>query len=365
MKRIIASALIFAIAALPAQAATPNQYNPNTVVPTGIDSSTLNATAPFIDHTTGGVTVTVNGSAASSVPISVNVSQIGGASAVTGTGPSASGVPRVTVSNDSTVAISGVVSTLDAATGLAAASAPLYAVALGGRDASGNLQQIKTSPYAGENALVVDNVANGTSGASAPAQVGVIAGLDSASNVRPVRTSASGVPYVITEGVKASYRLSASDVLPVASATDVVTVCGSATTTVRVNRFSVTADATSAGVIDFYVFKSTTADTGGAASSVAIGQMDSNDPAPTATALKYTANPATLGTRVLIASDHYALPAAASTGIPVFIWAEDFGTRNNEALVLRGTGQCLVLNMNGQTVPAGMSLYFNVGLTEE
>lgn len=246
IQRILATVLIFTVSTMTVMAAVPIQYNPNTVVPTGIDSSTGNATVPFVDHTTGSVyTTTAN-----------------------------------------------------------------------------------------------------ASGVTAP-------------------TTASGVPYVVTESIKASYRASASDVSPVASATDATILCGSATKTIRVNRVAITADATSAGVIDFYLFKRTTANTGGAASAVSVGQMDSNDPAATATVAKYTANPATLGTGVLIASDHYALPAAASTGIPVFIWSEDFGTRNNETLVLRGVAQCLAVNLNAQAIPAGMNMYVNYGWTEE
>lgn len=67
--RLIAAFLILTVAAMPAVGAVPNQYNPNTVVPTGIDSTTGNAVAPFIDHATGGITV----AAPASVPLPTNI----------------------------------------------------------------------------------------------------------------------------------------------------------------------------------------------------------------------------------------------------------------------------------------------------
>lgn len=52
MKRLL-TLIVAALMSFGAWAATPNQYNPNTVVPTGIDSVTGNATVPFVDHASG------------------------------------------------------------------------------------------------------------------------------------------------------------------------------------------------------------------------------------------------------------------------------------------------------------------------
>ena len=167
------------------------------------------------------------------------------------------------------------------------------------------------------------------------------------------------------EGQKASYRVQVADITPVATATDVFTLCGSATKIVRINRIKVTADSTLPAVIDFYVFKRSAANTGGTSTAPTISKFDSADDAATAAVALYSANPSALGSGALFTGDHYALPAAASTGYPGAPWIEDFGIRNNRAIVLRGTAQCLAFSLNGQTIPAGFGLYFGIEWTEE
>ena len=171
--------------------------------------------------------------------------------------------------------------------------------------------------------------------------------------------------YSNTEGLKASYRVQISDLSPSVAATDIISICGSATKVVRVVRLQTTADATSPSVIDFYVYKRTTLNVGGTTSIVPAVKFDSVDPTPTATVYQYSVNPTTLGTGILLTGDHYALPAAAATGYPGAPWVEDFGIRNNRAVVLRGTAQCLGFNLGGQTIPVGFSLYLGIEWTEE
>lgn len=177
-------------------------------------------------------------------------------------------------------------------------------------------------------------------------------------------TPANAMP-VNTESGKATYIATAWDIAPAATATDVFQVCGSATKTIRINYIRASADATAAGSLDFYIFKRTAVNTGGTTSAITPAQMDSNDAAPTATALKYTANPTGLGAGVAVLGDHYAMPAAASTGYPINVWDVQFGKRNDETLVLRGVAQCAEFSMNGQTILAGTSLYVTMEWTEE
>lgn len=167
------------------------------------------------------------------------------------------------------------------------------------------------------------------------------------------------------EGQKASYRVQVADIVPAATATDVFTLCGSATKVIRVNRIQVTADSTAPAVIDFYVFKRSAANTGGTSTAPTISKFDSADGTATATVALYSANPSALGAGALFTGDHYALPAAASTGYPGMPWIEDFGIRNNRATVLRGVSQCLSFSLNGQAIPLGFGLYFGIEWTEE
>lgn len=166
-------------------------------------------------------------------------------------------------------------------------------------------------------------------------------------------------------GFHPTYRVQIADITPAATATDLLTVCGSATKTVYITYLQATADATSVGLQDFYVYKRTTANAGGTSTSPAIGQMDSVDPAPTAAVKLYSANPSALGTGVLIAGDHYALPAATSTGYPGAPWIESFGTRNTEALVLHGANECMAFGFNGDAIASGLSMYVGVEWVEQ
>lgn len=180
-----------------------------------------------------------------------------------------------------------------------------------------------------------------------------------------VQLAISGPMPVIIEGVKPTYHVTVSDVIPAATATDVLTLCGSATKTIRINRIQITADATATSVIDLYVYKRSAVNTGGTSTTPTIAQHDSHDPAPSAVARLYSANPSALGAGVLLVGDHYALPAAASTGYPGVPWIEDFGNRNDKTVVLYGTAECLAISLNGQTIPAGMGLYAAFEWTEE
>lgn len=167
-----------------------------------------------------------------------------------------------------------------------------------------------------------------------------------------------------SESGKATYSVQVSAVTPAALATDILSLVGSATKTVRINRVQITADATAAAVLDFYVFKRTVADTGGTATQPAICKLDSADPAPTAVANLYSANPV-VGAGVLLASDHYALPAAGTPTYPATLWVADFGTRNDKQIVLRGVGESLGVGCNGGTIPAGTSVHARIEFTEE
>jgi hypothetical protein len=169
---------------------------------------------------------------------------------------------------------------------------------------------------------------------------------------------------VITESSRYSYRVQAADVGVAATATDVLVLYGSSTRTIRVNRIQATADATAQSVIDFYVYKRTALDTGGTSTVLNIAKNDSLDPDSTATVRLYSANPAALGSGILFAGDHYALPAAASTGYPGVPWVEDFGVRNDKSLILRGPNECVAFSLDGQTIPAGFVLYAGMSWTE-
>lgn len=175
------------------------------------------------------------------------------------------------------------------------------------------------------------------------------------------------MPMIVnqTANVYPTYHAQIDAASVATAATDIATLCGSATKTIYVNRIQITADATAGAVIDLHLYKRTSLDTGGTSGVVATAKHDSLDPAPTAVFAKYTANPSGLGTGVLVTGDHYALPAATSTGYPGAPWYEDFGVRNDESLILRGVNECAAFSLDGQTIPAGFLIYEGIEWTEK
>ena len=192
----------------------------------------------------------------------------------------------------------------------------------------------------------------------------VISGLDSSGN--PVAARADGnVLSVSHNGTRATFHYVAQDITPVATATDVLVLSGSASKVIRVTKVSLVGTATAASIYDHYVIKRTAANTGGTSTSVTAAKSDSSDDAQTATLKLYTANPSGLGTGISVEANKTYLSASATPGAAALPIVYTFGTRNDKAIVLRGASESLAINFGGQAVPAGASLYLNIEWTED
>ena len=53
-----------------------------------------------------------------------------------------------------------------------------------------------------------------------------------------------------------------------------------------------------------------------------------------------------------------SLASKTPNGIPVQEWVEEFGNNNQQPMVLRGVGESLAINLNGQAMPSGAEFYF-------
>lgn len=144
-----------------------------------------------------------------------------------------------------------------------------------------------------------------------------------------------------------------------ATATDIFTITGSATRTIKVTKVTASGRQTTAGQVLIILLKRSTANAGATTNETEVPH-DSNDAAASATVRSYTANP-TPGTLVgRVASTEILVPAAATAadgGKVVF----DF---SDAPVVLRGTGEVLALNLNSVTVTGG-SFNCSVMWTEE
>lgn len=182
----------------------------------------------------------------------------------------------------------------------------------------------------------------------------------------PVAARADGnVVGISSNGTRATFHYVAQDITPVATATDVLVLTGSATKVIRVTKLSIVGTATAASIYDHYIVKRTAANTGGTSTSVTPAQSDSTDAAQAATLRLYTANPSALGTGIAVEGAKTYLSAGATPGAAALPHVYTFGTRNDKAIVLRGTGESLAFNFGGQAVPAGANLYLSIEWTED
>ena len=166
---------------------------------------------------------------------------------------------------------------------------------------------------------------------------------------------------VTTEGTAATYGVAGVAITPAATPTDVVTIIGSATKTVRIKQVTVSGVASTAGSMDVSLVKRTAANTAGTASTPSIALFDSADGVATAVVKQYSANPSALGAGIAIANKTLNLGLAGAAGAVVF----DFATRNDKALILRGVAQCLAINLNGQAVPTGGAISYTIEFEED
>lgn len=146
------------------------------------------------------------------------------------------------------------------------------------------------------------------------------------------------------------YSAGIISLVPVASATDIFTITGSATRTVRVTELSLQCTQTVAGTVAVQLVKRSTANTGGTSTAPTAVAHDSGSAGATATVLAYTANPTT-GTLVGVVRatrENWLAPATAANAP-----RNPFTFYNGLPIALRGTSQVLAVNLNGVTVTGG------------
>lgn len=164
------------------------------------------------------------------------------------------------------------------------------------------------------------------------------------------------------DGAKTTYSAAATGIVPAAAATDIFTITGSASKTIRVLKVSISATQTTAGENAVILLKRSTANTAGTSAAVTAVPHDSSNAAATGTVLSYTANP-TAGTLVgNLRSRKIAFQGATGTTSDEAVF--DFGNRPGQAIVLRGTAQVLAINLTGATITGG-SVNMYVEWTEE
>lgn len=159
------------------------------------------------------------------------------------------------------------------------------------------------------------------------------------------------VAAVPEDGGEISYRATAT-FAAAATPTDIFTITGSGTKTVRITRVGISATETTSGEVNLTLLKRSTANTAGTSATPTIVPMDSADAAATAVVRNYTANP-TLGTLIgNIQNLKFTIPVVAVGGndSSQTELIESFGANSGKPVVLRGTSEVFAVNLNSVTI---------------
>jgi len=200
------------------------------------------------------------------------------------------------------------------------------------------------SSYAANRRIILNNAAY------SQVRLRASAWTSGTANVTYIGNSGTLLIYAAA-AMQDTYRGVALAFAPANTATDIFTITGSATRTVKVTKIKVSATRTLGGLINIVVLRRSTANSG-ASNAITEVAYDTNSPVATATLRYYTANP-TLGTLVanVDAIKYYATnTVTAIDAVHEFNFGERYGTL---PIVLRGTGEVLAVNLNSTTVSGG------------
>jgi hypothetical protein len=297
----------------------------------------------------------------------VNVAQFGGTNVVTGTGASGSGIPRVTVSNDSSIL--GTKTNNNAAPGATNFGA-LPAIANAATQGWTEGDQVAESvDLSGRQRIVGITGDNG--GAATTNRAPTLPSIYQTDYLNGTAAT-QGRDGALTQGTDgllwvaslpamrpASYHASAI-VASAATATDIATMPGNATNTVLVTGIRVSCTQTTGSIINLSILMRTTADSAGTPVTTAIHKDDSNYAAASSAPKTWTANP-TKGTLEAMVDSVKLGCMAPGTVSPNDIYISPSNWRM-KPMVLRGTAQELEVNLGapingtGTTVTGGSFL---------
>jgi hypothetical protein len=151
--------------------------------------------------------------------------------------------------------------------------------------------------------------------------------------------------------------------VPVAAATDIVTLAGSTTATkvVRVKRVSITGTQTTGGQVTIQLIRRSAVNTGGTSSGITAAKFDTNY-TYSASMLAWTANPTGLGASAGVVDVQTVYIGTTTTTGDIYIWTP--GSEPNQAFVLKTSSDLLAVSLGGATVTGG-SLNVSIQWTEE
>lgn len=156
---------------------------------------------------------------------------------------------------------------------------------------------------------------------------------------------------------------------PPATPTDMATITGSATKTVRVLAVYFASTQTTYGTNTIFLTKRSTANSGGTSSAITVVPLDSGNASGTATVASYTANPTTGSLVGNINTKRVVSPVVTTTSMQSDLGTDMLpqprGGLLEQPVILRGTGEVLAVNFGGASLPSGLSVTVTFLWTEE
>jgi len=173
--------------------------------------------------------------------------------------------------------------------------------------------------------------------------------LTDGTNLQVLNTA--GQLAVTTEGRRTTYSAGINNHAPPAAATDTFTLTGVGGKIVRLMRVELSGFQTTGGVVSTLGVVRSTANTGGTSGAPTAVPHDSGNAAAGGVMRAYTAVPTALGTVVGVIRAQWLLVSAINAVPGLLVW--EFGTRNSQGVVLRGTGETFAINFGGVTITGG------------
>lgn len=172
------------------------------------------------------------------------------------------------------------------------------------------------------------------------------------------------LPVRIKTGILQTYGAAIAGFAYAANGTDIFTISGSATKTIRIKHISIDGTQTSTNARTVILNKRSTANVGGTSTVLTSVPYDSTNLPATATVRYYTANPTTLGTLVGAFHNEKLIIGAANSADSDALVFSTIDSSASQDITLRGPSEFLCVNMNGVT-STGNLMNIDIMWTEE
>lgn len=172
------------------------------------------------------------------------------------------------------------------------------------------------------------------------------------------------LPVRIKTGLISTYGAAIAGFTYAANGTDIFTITGSDTKTIKIKHLSVDGTQTNTGARAVSLIKRSSQNTGGTSTVLTNVPYDSINPTSTAVVRYYTVNPTTLGTSLGALHVEKLIVGSANSADSDALVFSTVDASTSQDITLRSSSEVLAINMNGVT-SAGNSMNIDIMWTEE